>query len=62
MAVVPVSFRCTSCQGIITLGVEGGREALTSVPPCCLYCGHPYLEDTDQEVKNGTVIYNREGQ
>lgn len=35
-----VNFECEHCKGVITLGVEGGIEALNGdVPPSCLYCG-----------------------
>lgn len=51
MALVKVSFKCKSCHGVMTLGVEGGRDALTSPPPCCLYCGHEELEDTNEHLE-----------
>lgn len=48
--VVPVSFKCKNCGQVMTLGVDGGREALTGPPPSCLYCGHTELEDTDEHL------------
>lgn len=35
-----VSFECEHCEGIITLGIEGGIDSLNGdMPPSCLYCG-----------------------
>lgn len=53
---VPVSFKCKLCGAVITLGVIGGRKSLSGPPPCCVYCGHRELEDTDEHLKNGTII------
>lgn len=57
MSVENVSFKCTNCSGIITLGVEGGRDSLTENPPSCLYC-HSIgtLEYTDENLEGGKPI------
>lgn len=49
--IIPVSFKCKNCGGVMTLGVEGGREALDSPPPSCLYCRCTELEDTDEHLQ-----------
>lgn len=57
MAVEKVSFKCTNCKGIVTLGVEGGRDSLDSNPPSCLYC-HSIgtLEYTDENLEGGKPV------